>query len=304
MTAMTPMTKALRFRVPASTTNLGHGFDCLGIALGLANTITVIPVGDIVSAPGAADPGLQPMAEKIRRECARAWAVPVPGFAVSVAGDVPIARGMGSSATILCGVAAACRELAGLPEDPGAILAVAAAIEGHPDNVAAAVLGGVTVVGALGAGLSWAKIPVPADLVAVVAIPPFEVKTSEARKILPQELSRADAIRSLQRTGLIVAALAQSRSAELRGLFTDAWHERYRAPLNHGFTEARAAADAAGAVGTIISGSGSTVLAFTPRNLAEAVRSAVADSYTARGTTAEVRVVEFDNRGLTRIDLP
>ncbi len=301
MTAMTPMTKALRFRVPASTTNLGHGFDCLGIALGLANTITVVPGGDTVTAPGAADPGLQPMAEKIRSECARAWAVAVPGFAVSVAGEVPIARGMGSSATILCGVAAACRELAGLPEDPGAVLAVAAAIEGHPDNVAAAVFGGVTVVGGLGTGLSWAKIPVPADLVAVVAIPPFEVKTSEARKILPQELSRADAIRGLQRTGLIVAALAQGRSADLRGLFADAWHERYRAPLNHGFVEARAAADVAGAVGTIISGSGSTVLAFTPRSLAEAVRSAVAASYLARGTTADVRVVEFDNRGLTRI---
>lgn len=289
------------YRVPASTTNLGHGFDCLGIALGLANTITVTPGGAVVTAPGAADPGLQPMSEQVRAACATAWGVTIPGFAVQVAGNVPIARGMGSSATILCGVAAACRDLAGLPADPGAVLEVAAAIEGHPDNVAAAVLGGVTVVGTVAGRLQWAKLDIPTDLVAVVAIPPFEVKTSEARKILPQELTRADAIRGLQRTALITAALAQGRSDALRGLFADAWHERYRAPLNTGFVEARAAADAAGAIGTIISGSGSTVLSFAPRAVAEAIRTAVAGSYQARGVTADVRVVEFDRGGLARI---
>lgn len=294
------------YRVPASTTNLGHGFDCLGIALGLANLISVTAGGSAVVAPDAADPGLQPMAEQVRAACAQAWGVTIPGFAVRVTGEVPIARGMGSSATILCGVAAACRDLAGLPADPGAVLEVAAAIEGHPDNVAAAVLGGVTVVGAVShegkTRLQWAKIEVPASLTAVVAIPPFEVKTSEARRILPQELSRADAIRGLQRTALITAALAQGRAADLRGLFADAWHERFRAPLNTGFTEARAAADAAGAVGTIISGSGSTVLSFAPLAQAEAIRAAVEHSYQVRGVIATVRIVQFDNGGLTRID--
>lgn len=288
-----------RVRVPASTTNLGHGFDCLGIALGLSNTITVTGGGETVTAPGAADPGLQPMAAKIRAACAAAWQCSIPGFSVTVAGEVPIARGMGSSATILCGVAAACRELAGLAPDPGAVLEVAAAIEGHPDNVTAAVLGGVTVVGVVDGTLRWAKIAVPASLVAVVAIPPFEVKTSEARQKLPQELSRADAIRGLQRTALITAALAQGRPEDLRGLFADAWHEQYRAPLNTGFIQARAAAEKAGAVGTIISGSGSTVLSFAPRAAAEAIRDAVEHSYAARGVTAKVQIVEFDNAGMT-----
>jgi len=294
------------YRVPASTTNLGHGFDCLGIALGLANHISVTLGGTVVSAPAAADPGLQPMAEQVRAACAQAWGVAIPGFAVRVTGEVPIARGMGSSATILCGVAAACRDLAGLPADPRAILEIAAAIEGHPDNVAAAVLGGVTVVGAVTCEgktrLQWAKIDVPEILTAVVAIPPFEVKTSEARKILPHELSRADAIRGVQRTALITAALAQGRAADLRGLFADAWHERFRAPLNTGFVEARTAADAAGAVGTIISGSGSTVLSFAPLAQAEAIRAAVEHSYRVRGVDAAVRIVRFDNRGLTRLD--
>ena len=294
------------YRVPASTTNLGHGFDCLGIALGLANRISVTVGGTGVSAPDAADPGLQPMAEQVRAACVHAWGVTIPGFAVRVTGEVPIARGMGSSATILCGVAAACRDLAGLPTDPGAILEIAAAIEGHPDNVAAAVLGGVTVVGAVTRDgttrLQWAKIEVPESLTAVVAIPPFEVKTSEARRILPQELSRAEAIKGLQRTALITAALVQGRAADLRGLFADAWHERFRAPLNPGFIEARAAADAAGAVGTIISGSGSTVLSFAPLAQAEAIRTAVEHSYRVRQVDANVRIVCFDNGGLTRLD--
>ncbi len=289
------------YRVPASTTNLGHGFDCLGIALGLANHITVIPGGVSVIAPEAADPGLCSLAENVRAACALAWGVAIGGFSVTVAGDVPIARGMGSSATILCGVAAACRDLAGLPADVAAVLEIAAAIEGHPDNVAAATLGGVTVVGTVGGRLQWAKLAVPDRVVAVVAIPPFEVKTSEARKILPSELSRADAICGLQRTALITAALAQGRIESLRGLFADAWHERFRAPLNPGLSEARAAADAAGAIGTIISGSGSTVLSFAPRAQAQAIQAAVAQSYLVRGVTADVRVVEFDNAGLARV---
>lgn len=293
----------MKFRVPGSTTNLAHGFDCLGIALGLANTIEVLPNGGAdVTAPGAADPGLQPMAAKVRDTCAEVWGVTIPGFAVTVTGDVPIARGMGSSATILCGVAAACRSLAGLPDDAAEVLAVAAKLEGHPDNVAAAIFGGVTVIGPAADGLHAARIAVPPDLLAVVAIPPFEVKTSDARKILPPTLSRAEAIRGLQRTGLIVAALAQGRIDDLQGLFDDAWHEQYRAPLNTGFAEAREAAAKAGALGTIISGSGSTVLSFVRRGTGDDIRSALAASYHGLGIAAQVLVLPFDNFGLRRIE--
>jgi homoserine kinase len=288
------------FRVPASTTNLGPGFDCLGIALGAANLVRVEPgSGQAVTAPGAADAGLAAMAATVRDACAARWGVALPGFSVTVGGDVPIARGMGSSSTILLGVAAACQRFAARALDKPELMAIAAALEGHPDNVAASCMGGFTVVAELPTGLRCARFAVPGELVAVVAIPPFEVKTSEARRILPQELSRADAVRSLQRTALITAALAAGRAEDLRGLFDDAWHERYRAALNPGLGEARAAALAAGAIGTIISGSGSTVLSFALRGQAEAVRTAVADSYRRRGVAAELRVLPFDNHGLT-----
>lgn len=289
------------FTVPGSTTNLGHGFDCLGIALGLANTVTVEAIdGDTIAAPGAADAGLAVMAGRVRDACAASWGVTLPGLSVRVVGAVPVARGMGSSATILLGVAAACQALAGRAFAREELLPIAAQLEGHPDNVAAACLGGFTVVGQVGNGLRWARLAAPPGLNAVVAVPPFEVKTSEARRILPQELSRHDAITGLQRTALITAALAHGRLDELRGLFAAAWHERFRAPLNHGFVEARAAADHAGALGTIISGSGSTVLSFVERGAEPAVITALEASYRTLGIAAQVRAVGFDDQGLRR----
>ena len=287
------------FRVPASTTNLGHGFDCLGIALDCANTISVDPGGDVVTAPDAADPGLVTMAGRVRDACAAAWRVALPGFAVRVTGDVPIARGLGSSSTILLGVAAACQRLAGRPFARAELIPLCAALEGHPDNVTAACLGGFTVVGAAPEGLRFARFAVPAHLVAVIAIPPFEVKTSEARRILPQQLSRAEAILGLQRTALITAALAAGETGALRGLFDDAWHEGHRAALNPGLVAARAAAREAGAIGTILSGSGSTVLSFVERDQAGRVADAMRGSYAAVETA--VRVLDFDAAGLSEI---
>jgi homoserine kinase len=288
----------LRVRVPASTTNLGHGFDCLGIALGLWNEIAVREgPGGVVAAEGPHADGLAAMADKVRAACLTAWGKPLPGLHVAVQGEIPVARGMGSSSTIAVGVAAACRRLAGLPADPLALVEVATAVEGHPDNAAAAALGGFTVVGAVGKKLRCARFAVPAELRAVIAIPPFEVATPKARAILPKELSRADAVLGLQRTALITAALAAGRIDDLRSLFDDAWHERYRAELNPGLSEARKAAAAAGAIGTILSGSGSTVLSFARAAEAEAVRAAVERSYRARQVEAEVRVIGFAERG-------
>jgi homoserine kinase len=286
------------FRIPASTTNLGHGFDCLGMALGLYNTVTVESGGAVVTAPGSADPGLAAMAERMRAACAQSWGRELPGFTVQVAGDVPIARGMGSSSTILLGVAAACQRFAGRPLDRHELVELAAGVEGHPDNVAAACLGGFTVVGRVGGALRAARFAVPGDLRAVVAIPPFEVKTSEARAILPGQLSRAEHVIGLQRSALIVAALAQGDAAALAGCFADAWHEGHRARLNPGLVAARAAAEAAGAYGTILSGSGSTVLSFVAASRAEAVHAAVVASYRRDGVEVLARTLPFAATGV------
>jgi len=249
----------LRYRVPASTTNLAHGFDCLGMALGLYNDITVIPGGDAVTAPGAADAGLARFAAQVRDLCASRWQVALPGFSVTVQGDVPIARGLGSSSTIILGVAAACQQLAGRPFDRHELIAIGATIEGHPDNVAAACLGGFVVVDEVAGDLRCQRFDPPAGLACEVIIPDFEVKTAEARRVLPNELSKADHIRGLQRTALIVAALAKGDLEALRGCFNDGWHEQHRAALNPHLAGLRQSADE-DVIGTFLSGSGSTVI--------------------------------------------
>ena len=254
-----------------------------------------------VVAPDAPDEGLARMAGQVRDACAKRWNTALPGFIVRVSGDVPVARGMGSSSTIFLGVAAACQQLAGRPFAKQELLEIAATEEGHPDNAAAACMGGFTIVAATPQGLRWSRFAVPSDLVAVVAIPPFEVKTSEARRILPQQVERAELVRGLQRSALITAVLASGRISDLTGLFDDAWHEQYRATVNPGLIEARAAAQKAGAIGTILSGSGSTVLSFSLRARASDVATAVLVSYRTRGVAAEMRTLDFDNAGLVAV---
>ncbi len=285
-----------RFSVPASTTNLGHGFDCLGLALDLRNQITVEP-GPLDAGPPA-DQALAGMAEAVRSRAALAWGRPLPPLAVTVTGEVPPARGMGSSATILVGVAAACRALAGLPFDAHALVGICAEVEGHPDNVAAAALGGMTLAGEVHGALHLTRIPLPPELRAVLVIPDYEVVTREARAILPGSLSRAEAVRGLQRTALITAAFAQGRLQELAGLFEEAWHERHRASLNPALAVVREAGSQAGALGTFLSGSGSTVLTLCVAGQADALAARLAQAITGQTWNAAVRTVAFAGEGV------
>jgi homoserine kinase len=285
-----------RFSVPASTTNLGHGFDCLGLALGLRNLITVEP--RTAPAPAPADPALESMAEAVRQACVQAWRRPLPPLAVEVTGEVPRSRGMGSSATIIVGVASACRELAGLPASPEAVVAVAAQVEGHPDNVAAATLGGMTIAGMQGGQLRLARLRVPDDLCAVLVIPDYEVATRAARAILPDRLSRAEAVLAIQGTALITAALVQGRLGDLPALFADAWHEGHRAGLNPALALVRERGRAAGALGTFLSGSGSTVLSLVRPGGAAALAAALADATGGQPWQAIVRTVAFSPLGV------
>ncbi len=284
----------LRLRVPASTTNLGHGFDCLGMAIGLFN---LVAVRERARDEPAGDAALDRMAQAVRAAAARAWGRALPELAVEVAGEVPVARGLGSSATILVGLSAACRRLAGLGADAEAVASVAAEVEGHPDNVAAASLGGATACAVVGGSLRILRFPVPPQLRAVLVIPDREVATSEARRVLPATQSRAEAVRGLQRTALILGALAQGRPEALSGLFDEAWHEAHRAGLNPTLPRYRACAARAGAIGTILSGSGSTVLAFAMEEAAAAVARALEAEAAAIPERARVLIAPFTDTG-------
>ncbi len=282
----------MRFRVPASTTNLGHGFDCFGIALSAANVCTY----KTIDAPG--DDALSHMLEDCRKACASAWETELPALSVSIEGDVPIARGMGSSSTIYASCIAAYQGLHGKDIDMGEIIRLGSELEGHPDNICAAVLGGFTIVGSVNEKLQWQRYPMNDLLEAVITIPSYEVKTNEARKVLPDHFSKEEGILAIQRCSMISAALVGGRLDILHGLFKGSWHEHYRARLNPALDICRKAADEAGAISTFISGSGSCILSLCTKSKVSGVKEALENAYTDE---AEIRKITFNNNGLEQL---
>ena len=266
----------IRIAAPATTANLGPGYDCLGMALDIWNTVEVEPLPDgatpsvNVSGEGAgeleAGPGnlVYRSMEFLYRELGRS----MPPLWIHCENDIPLARGLGSSAAAISGGLAAANALSGSEFAPRDLLEMAATIEGHPDNVAAAVMGGLQLVvtSAHDTGestLYTAPVSVPAELHAVVFIPETRIATSDARAVLPQQLSVADAVHNMARVALLVAGMATNHPEYLAIATQDKLHQPYRQPLFPAMKLLMKAAMDAGALGAFLSGSGSTVLALT-----------------------------------------
>ena len=283
-------------RVPASTSNLGPGFDCLGVALRIYNGVTVTrgrlreqPRTQIVSqAAGRFFKG------------ARRRAFP---FSFSIVEKIPRSRGLGSSATIHLGILYALNQLSGDPLDRLTIFQLCAELEGHPDNAAPATFGGFTVVvgSALRAdGLAQRGVPafqrfeVSSQLYFVLLVPELEIRTSIARKLLPSKISHAAAVENCGNACAITAAFASKNYKNLRGAFDDFIHQPFRAKLIPFLPGVIAAAEKAGALGAFLSGSGSTICAIT---LQHPDRVAVAMKRATRARPARTIVTRADNRG-------
>jgi homoserine kinase len=252
-------------RVPASTSNLGPGFDCLGVALKIYNSVTVslgnVPQRQVKIVAQAAD--LFFNRTKRRRFAASCSALE----------KIPRCRGLGSSATIRLGILHGLNELAERPLDQLSIFRLAAELEGHPDNAAPASFGGFTVA----RGEDLQRFDVLARLKFVLLIPRLEIQTKAARKILPAKISRIAAVQSAGRACSITAAFASRDYENLRGAFDDAFHQPFREKLIRFLPRVIAAAENAGALGAFLSGSGSTICAVTlrsPQKVAAAMQRA------------------------------
>jgi homoserine kinase len=297
---------------PASVGNVGPGLDILGLAVeGPGDTVAA----QWTEAPGISvlDPGHAELPREADRHTSALAARAVVdrigpatlrgrGIALSVTKGLPLSGGQGGSAASAVAGAVAVNALLGAPLGAAALidacLAAEAAVAGrHADNIAPSLLGGIVLIRAL-EPLDLVRLPVPEELYVVLARPDQRMRTAEARAVLPNEVSRAVALHQAAQVAAMVAALALGDYALLGRAVDDRIAEPARAGLLPGFAEAKAAALAAGALGSSISGSGPTAFALARgREAAERVGAAMRDAYAASGRAAEVLVGRVDRAG-------
>src|ERR1700738_2883137 len=209
---------AVSVQIPASTTNLGPGFDCLGIALQLWNGIRI----EVDRSEGSAPEMVSQAADLFFNHTGETR---FP-FRFSIEGDVPQARGLGGSVTMRLGILMALDGITKSNLSKEEICALCAELEGHPDNAAAALFGGFTIVTKSTSRV--VRFDIDPQMKFVLFIPNFEVKTSEARKVVPASFSRQDVVENLGNASLIAAAFASGDYRLLRGAFVDRLHQPFR----------------------------------------------------------------------------
>lgn len=285
-------------RVPASTSNLGAGFDCVGVAVDRWLTVHAAVLVDgqmAVARRGTlATLDLLPERDLIVRgftaACEHARVEPPP-IRFDADSTIPVGRGLGSSAAACVAGALAATRLLGLDLDAATIVNVAARIEGHPDNVAPAVHGGAALGVRTAAATrgTWyvAPLAVAPSLRLVFAIPDFEVATRAARAVLPRDVAFAVAVDAAARAAALVTGLAGGDAALLRAGLDDVLHVPHRRALVRGYDAVVAAAVSQGAFGATLSGSGSSLVAVAAAPRAADVAAAMCDAFGAAGVAAE-----------------
>lgn len=285
-------------RVPATTANLGPGFDCMGMALDWWNIVEIetIARGLEIEIHGGTDlpRDSSNLTIQAMRAVFRAAKRKMPALRVTIRCKIPTGSGLGSSAAAIVGGVVAANALLKDRFSSDELLKLAAKLEGHPDNVAPALLGGLVVSVQDKKGLVAARLQVPRGLRAVIFVPKRALSTKIARRVLPGRVPLADAIFNASRTALWIAAM-QSRHWEWLQVATqDRLHQPYRAKLVPGLQRMFEAANEAGALGAALSGAGPSVIAFTDRD-ATALR--IARAMERVGLAGSARVVQVSNRG-------
>lgn len=265
----------IHIQIPATSANMGPGFDSIGVALQLYNHIWV-----------------EEIAEGVEIEVKREQAIPVPrneenliyqtmkylydqkglkmpGVRIIQEDYIPMVRGLGSSAACIVGGVMAANELAGRPCTREELAQMAAKLEGHPDNSNPAIFGSM-VVGALEENsMNYVRLPLPEDLLFAIMVPDFPVSTEKSRGVLPKEYSRADVVYNVSRAALLVASVMSGKTENLAMAMKDKIHQPYRKVLIDGMEEIFAQAEQFGAVACYLSGAGSTLMAMVTKAQAE-----------------------------------
>lgn len=262
--------RTLEVRVPASSANLGPGFDCIGIALGRYTTLRIqdaphteiIPLGDTLAETPRDTSNfvyqtMQALFERVGRD--------MPHLRLEIESDIPLARGMGSSAAALVAGLVAANVYLGQPLSESEIMDLASFLEGHPDNVGAALYGGSVVATFDGSRAVCARFKPNPRLAALLVIPNYKLSTEKARGVLPGHYSKEDTVHALSHAALLAASLASGDLGLLKDAMQDRIHQPYRAPLVAGLPEILQSATTYGALGAALSGAGPSVLCLYDR---------------------------------------
>ncbi len=291
--------------VPATTGNLGPGFDCLGAALSLYNHFEFSLSDELrITASGeGADKverdetnlvyqGIVKLYQHIDR--------PIPAITLHTDTKIPLSRGLGSSATAIVGGLFGANLLAGSPLERGELLDLAIAMEGHPDNVAPAVLGGCQLMASnQSEGWEFCDLNWHEDIAIAVAIPDFELSTAKARQVLPKQVSMHDAIFNASHLALLSHGISTGNVDWLRAGLQDRLHQPYRESLIVGMAEVQTAAISSGAYGMVISGAGPTLLSLAPVGTIEIVAQAMQQAWQSIGVKAITKCLAIAKDGTT-----
>ncbi len=297
------MPRRVKVTVPATTANLGAGCDCLGLAVSLYNTVIleIAEAGLTVTVAGEGEELLPCDANNtVWLAAKRLWdelGLPAPeGLRIDLKNGIPVGAGLGSSAAAIVGGLTAANVLAGTPLAPEEVLSLAALFEGHPDNVAAAFLGGCVAAVLEGDRLKTLKFTVSGGLKVVAAVPDFNLATARARMILPEVYPREDAVYNIGRTALLAGIFAYGRYDLLSYGMQDRLYQPHRAPLVPGFHDVMGAALEAGALGVALSGAGPSVVALTTGDTG-GIEAAMAGAFQNAGVSVRTLTLDPDNDG-------
>lgn len=297
--------RTVKIRVPGTSANLGAGFDTLGIACSCYNELELTLYKDNrleieVTGEGAGDIPTdernivwRSIVKVLKRlGCDKEFL----GAKIKMHNMVPLSRGLGSSATAIVGGIKAANEALGAPLTGQDLLKIATDIEGHPDNVAPALFGGMTISTVKNGQPETFRFMPRLNFKMVVAVPDFYLPTKAAREVLPDKISRSDAIFNIGSTAMLIAALMKGSKRFIYNAFEDKMHQPYRAELIPGMFDVFQAAKEASAMGAFLSGAGPCLIAFTDKNEAR-VGKAMIEAFARHDVKAEYMVLSVDEEG-------
>lgn len=297
------MSVTVKVRVPGTTANCGPGFDAVGIACTIYNELelTLSRKGSLVIEIQGEGTEMIPTDEKnivwqVIQIVLKKVGKEYQGIHIKMVNQIPLSRGLGSSAAAIVAGLVAANVATGTTLNNDELLDMATAIEGHPDNVAPALFGGITTSVMKGAQVHYLRFLPPAKLSMVVAIPDFNLSTHEARQVLPQSVPFADAVFNISRTALVIGALCQGEFHHLRYALEDKIHQPYRKHLIPGMQQVFDTAIEKGALGVAISGAGPCLIAFTQDHCDE-IGAGMVQAFASNHIKASYLVLAIDAEG-------